>query len=561
MAFFRTALICFLSAFFSTEAFLLDDASKHNIIQQVYRNNDSQAVAAYRKYCGIQENDFSALRELGFAILKRDVNSSDPLIQKLAFVGIGFTADEYAISFFHQAIKSPNPEVQLYGLSQLCQYHDSSAEEALRRAMSSPYLLLRLEAVFLLTKGGYPSALSQIEALMQKCPDEAYPIFADMLASIGNEGALQILRKLLMHPNQKIRQAVILSSAKYHLDRHASYIRALASQHDPIQQEACAFALAALKDAHAVPLLIKISQSQIAETALAASLALYNLGYVSHKERILQQARQGSLFAMHALSSLDDSEKLLLELYQNGDSFIRLNAATALLEAKNRKAPQCMLDYLSPSTPRLPIIKAWSPGKTLFAYKTAPLETFDTELWETVCELSLSERELWLKQCFLCSKPGSLWLAEQLVQRRQNDLMPALFHLLEESHTEESIRLLEKWTEIHGYPLVRNYARVALLHHGEKKIIYNQLKEWLLEQSKTDLFNFRPSLSQLKYFDNDIIQTDLKPIESAQLFLDALNALVAEQDEESVSFLLDGLSQSHLSLHPIFAALLIRITQ
>ncbi len=564
MAIFGKALISIAAltlAYGSLSAAPLDEASRHTIIQLICNGKDATSVEFYRSRSGKGVQDYSMMREMGFAVLERDALSSEPLVQRLAFFGIGLTADEQAVAFFHEVVKSPNPELQLFALQQLCRYHDIAVLGYLNRAMSSPYILMRLEAAFLLAEGNYPRALSQIEALMSKCPDLILPIFSEMLAQIGSEGAQQILRKQLMHPSQQVRLAAVQAITRHKFDKHVPYIRTLATQRDQAQEEACAFALGVFKDASAAPLLVKISNSAVAETALAASLSLYRLGQTSYQKNISNLANQGNIFAIQALAQCDNAKDDLYQLYQRGDSTIRLNAAVALLSLKDRRAPSMMIDFLSPATPNPPILKVMSPGKSLYCYKTVPLSAYDTPDWDIASELYLQEREQWLQECYNCSETAFLQLAQQLIQRRQNDLIPALFAILQASTSEESLQLIQKLKEIPGYPLVRNYALVALLRKGEKATAYAKLKEWTLEQSKLDILTFRPSLNHLQAFDNEAIQTDLNPSDTAKLFLDSLEALIAEQDEESIQFLLEGLATSHRSLHPIFAALLVRLTQ
>ncbi len=560
MAIFRSALILFY-IFIATEASAAPchEGVRHHIIQQICNGKDAEAVLLYRKHC--LKQDYPLLREMGFAILERDARSCEPSVQKLALFGIALTADEHAIAFFHEALQSGSPELQLYALQQLCRYHDAGAEIALRRAMNSPYPLMRLEAAFLLSQGRYNCALSQIESLMQKCPDELLFIFPEMLVQVGSEGALQILRKLLMNPCQLVRMAAIHAVADRSLDAYAPYIRTLASQHDVAQLEACAYALAELNDHQAVPLLLKMTGVCAQETKLAAYLALYRLGYSSCQSKIVEAALSGNPYAIHILPLLDNQEEVLYNIYQRGDTTVRANAAIALLSTKDRRAPALMVEYLSPSIPQPPLMRTFSPGKSLYYFRTAPLKVYDTPLWDTASELGLLQREEWLEECFACGEEPFLELADRLIAKRQNDLMPALFQLLGQSYSDGSEKFLERCARIPGYPLARNYALAMLMNRGEKESCEKPLWEWISQQWKNDISDFRPALTHMDTFDNDCFQTDLKPKETAKLFLDAMNVIIKEQNEESIAFVLEGLEQSHCSLHPIFAALLIRLTQ
>lgn len=559
MELFRSALICCLFLFpLSVEA-ACSEAARHHIIQQVCNGNDSGAIALYRQHCPTP--DYPLLREIGFAVLERDARSSEATVQRLALFGIALTADEHAVAFFHEALCSQSPEIQLYALQQLCRYHDAGAEAALRRAMSSPYALMRLEAALLMAQGRFNSALSHVESLMQKCPEELQFIFPEMLIEIGSEGAFQILRKQLMSPCQMVRLAAIHAIAKRSLERFAPYIRTLASQHDNAQLEGCAYALAALKDHQGVPLLTKMTSCSFVETQLAAQLALYKLGYPACKNKIIEIALKGNTFAIQVLPELDNQEELLFQIIQRGDSTIRANATIALLATKDKRAPGLMLEYLSPTSPQPPLVKVYSPGKSLFSYRGAPLRAYDTPLWETAHELALVQKEQWLEECYACGEAPFLELANALIARRQNDLMPALFQLLGKSYTEATEKFVENCSKLPGYPLARNYALMTMLSKGEKEACYGPLKDWVKQQWQNDLSNFRPKLSKLDNFDNDCFQTELKPTETAKLFLDGLNVLIADQNHESISLLLEGLESSHRSLHSIFAALLVRLSQ
>jgi HEAT repeat protein len=501
------------------------------------------------------------LRELGFAILERDVKSSDAATQQLALFGISMTADEHAISFFQDALRSRDPALQLYALRQLCQYQEACAESALKHAMSSPYILLRLEAAYLLATGRFPSALSQVDALMQKCPCEILPLFPIIISEITSDGAVHHMRKLLMNPSQDVRLSAVLSIAKKPNEVFIPYIRTLASQNDSIQSEACAYALGVMKDSLAVPLLIKLTHSHVMDTSLAACLALKELGYKAYEQKIVDAALKGNPFAIHTLNEIDNTNEILLSLIQRGDSCIRANAAIAFIHSRDARAPQYMLEYLSPISPQPPLIRVMSNGKSLYAYKTAPLNLYDTPVWDTACELSLQEREKWLVDCYACGEEPFLKLALQLIQRRQNDVIPTVFRLLQQSLSSECDQFLEMCCRMPGYPLVRNYALIALLKRGEKETCYAPLKEWVVSQWESDILEFRPTISPWQAIDNDLIQSDLKPNETAKLFLDAIDVLIAEQDEATVDLILEAIEKSHRKLHPIFAAILVRLVQ
>lgn len=558
----RLAVFTLLLCTLEVHAAPIDHALRHQLIQCINNNKDAESVKLYNS--SVQpdgEHDYAIIREMCFAVLERDVKSNDAVTQKLALLGIALSCDEQAVNFFHEAVRSSNPELQLYALMQLCRYHDANVECYLRQAMSSPYVLMRLEAANLLAEGRYSSALPQIESLMQKCPDLLLPIFPEMLAKIGNDGAFQMLRRILMNPYQPARVACILTIAKYKLEKCAPYIRSLATQRDNVQLEACALALGTLKDYQAVPLLIPLVSSNCEEVALASSLALYELGYETYASKIVQLAKSGNLYAVQALGTIHNQQEILLQLIRCGDAQIRINASIGLLRQRDKRACPCMIDILCPLQPQPPLLKGMSPGKCLFAYKPVPLNTYETEDWNVACELALIEKENLLNECKATDQQGFLKLAEQIIERRQNDLIPAVFSLLEDDLSDDCTTLLEKFSQIHGYPLARNYAYVTLIKRGERDPYYCRLQQWLQEEWNSDLLGFRPTVSHMTAFDNDCIQSTLKPNEKAKLFLDTLEALLTEHNATTIAFMIKGLEESHQSLHPIFAALLVRLTQ
>lgn len=546
------AVICMFSCLKAAEP-LHDPAQAHRIRQMIRQGHIGTAINFYRQNppAALTER-YEILRQLALAVIELDANSTSEDKQRISLICAGLSADEDAFRVVEKALSSRNPILQLMALQILCKFENSKAEAALKKAMSSPFPIIRLETASLMAKGRFPCALEQAECLLQKLPEETYPLFAELYACIGTEPAKRQLRILMNHSKVPVRIAAVNSIAEHNIESFAPQVKSLAMQVSPHLQEACATALGKMGCTTAIPQLKKLMQSKYTETALSAAHALHTLGDLQAANYIYDKAKLGNTFAITLLGEMDGSQDFLYQLTKSRDATIRVNASIALLRRRDQRAAQHIVEWLTPTHIKGLIVKNRSEGKSLLSFKFLQLD--ETGI---VAENNLELREQMLNIASGLPDDGYFTIAETLISKKQNDLLPAMFHIIRERSNERSLEFLKKYCQQPGYPLLRTFCNLVLLQKQENGPYRELVEKWVEEQWSEDLLSFRPVINSS--MDGSTFQ--LKPHEKTMLFLSCLEVIASLQSEDSLDFILRGLSACHPNLRSLFATLLIRAIQ
>jgi HEAT repeat protein len=504
------------------------------------------------------QHDFEVLHQMGLGILDYGFRASDPESQLLALFGASVSAYEDAYYIVEESLKSRYPQIQLIAIEALARFQNDRSDQALLRALGSPYLIIRYEAVHQLCKKKHPHAVSQAESLMYKTPKALLAIYPPLFACVGDTQSTRILRRLLNHSSDSVRLAVILSAAEYERDDLLPQIRLQTSHLHFAQQEACAYALGILKDEHALVKLQKLSQSHSSTVALAAQLALYRLGQEEAVQAIEQAAQKEDLFAIAALGQVVDHPRVLLDLCKQANLQIRLNAVIALLEQHHPAALEYIHEVLIRDQRDLAFTSQKSPGQSLKAWKVTPSasQLFKEE------DRSEYEEHLALKKSLLdkvreLSETHFITLAHQIFIQQQNDLVPYTVNLLEDLSSQAAIECLKQHQQQLGAPLVRNYCTLALYRLQEPGPYGEQLRQWIKTQSQTQLIRFKP-FSPWEIGKNTYTIT---PEETSQLLITCFEAFAIQQDTQGIETLIEAMATGHAKNKYALAGLLLRATQ
>lgn len=537
---------------------LHDDVNQ--VLYLMQAGHVDKAVDAYQQYrTRIGRHDFTLVQQMGLTLLDQGYRSSSPETQLLTLFGAGVSANEKALYILENSLSNPIPQLQLIGMSFLARYQNEEAEDALRRAMGSPHLLIRLEAAFHLAEKKSPKATAQIESLMHKAPEEIIQVFPKLFAMIGNAPAIKSLRKLMVHPDQHVRVAAILSAAEYQRDDLLPQIRTLATQHGLSQQEACAIALGELQDESSVPRLQSLAQSTSAHVKLAALQALYHLGRKEVRTDVEKLAQNDDLFAIGMLGEMPGSEPVLRELIRSSSLTIRTNAALALLERQDPRCLTPLCEVLLKDSRDLTFVKATSPGKGLSAWKVVPSARQNFEDNPVAFELALHMREAALRKALELPEKDFLQLASLIFNVQQNDLVPLLVELLGNLETPDSEALLKKYQQKAGAPLIRNYCNLALYKMKAAGPYADNLRQWITKQQDEDLIRFRTFVPwEMRDKDGSY---ELEPQETSRLLVDSFEAFAVTQDDKGVDILLEAIRNGNPNNKYALAGLLIHFTQ
>lgn len=542
--------------------FVTSLTAAHSESRILFLINRGQIDEAIDQYQLVQEkkgkHDFELLHQMCLSLLDLSMRSSAPEDQLMAIFGAGIAVNDQTFYILEQGLKSPHPQIQVAALNFLARSQNDSAYHLIEKQLGSPYGLIRLEAAYQLAKIKHPKATAQVEALMQKIPPAALPLFPKLLALIGDAAAIKILRKTMSHTNHEVRIAAILGAVEFERDDLLPQIRKLASQHDPRQQETAAFALGVFQDHHSKQILTRLADSSHIPVKIAALNSLIALGEKEKIPALQQLALQGNPFAIQCLGDIPDTEETLFQIAKSNDLGLRVNSSLALLKRKDRRCLPGILEILERDSRDLAFAEITTPGKALMAYKPIPSASHQGEESALLVELSLAFREEILAACLKLPESDFLALAKYLFYKNQNDLVPLLISLLVNLDTKESIALLKELQQKAGAPLIRNYATLALVKLKEEGPYMDVLKESILGKQEIDMMKFRTLIPfELREPDSHF---ELLPHESARLLIESLEVLAEIDSTEGINLLLTSLKEGHPRNRAVIAGIILQIS-
>jgi len=547
--------------FFTASALLCAEPSAlpYRVLSAAKSGGASRAVALYLdSYAETKRHDMSLLRELGLLIIAEGAASHNPETELLALFGAGVSSNEEALEILERGLASPIPQMQLVALHFLSRFQNDRANRAIQEAFRSNFLPIRLEAAYLLSEKKDPGASGQAEALMYKVDEELLPLFPPLFAEAGDQKALRHLKKLLNHPDSRVRVSAVQSSARAGRDDLLPQIRRLATQHGMAHREAAAWALGVLKDESAVPLLQRLAKEKPDQVRLAALVALDRLGNAEGRGALIEAAERGSLFAVNALGEVDGTEETLYKMVKSGTTELRLNAALALLEKRDPHSLPAIAEILVRDERGLAFVLKNSQGGALANWQVVPSAHHNLKESPLLLELSLAMREQTLIKAAELPERDFLALARHLFNHRQNDLVPLLVRLLENVRSEEALVLLREGSEKAGAPLIRSYCNLALYRLKEEGPYYENLKRWIEREHGTELIRFRPIVP--RQFDNYRSRYSLTPEETSRLLIEAFESFARMQDDKGIEVLLHAIRHGNPNNKYALAGLLIFAT-
>ncbi len=526
--------------------------------QMLYLLHRGEAASAFENYLAYSresgEHDFALLQQAGMRLLEQGIESGDPEIQLMCMFGAGVANTPDLLHVLEKGIHAKESRIQLIALNYLGRQNDDLADQLLLDALSSPFLLTRLEACYQLAQKNHPSVLMHLQSLMVKVPDLVRALFPQIVVLLDGSSANQYLRQLLADPDLDVRMEAILSAAKLARDDFLPQIRNLASQAHFAQQEACALALGELKDARSLPLLKELASSSRKEVRLAASIALYELGDDEALELIEKLARSGDLFAIAALGKLNEGKDVLQSLICHADRDVRLNATLSLLQLGEAGPVE---EVLIPGNKDIGFLRVTSAGHGMKAWKTVPSHHHNTKGYPGLIQQTMALREKVLTQCIELPEPQFLKIARRVIHEKQTDLIPLLAVLLENKRSEASLELLKEGQQKAGEPLIRNYCTLALYRLREEGPYQQQLIDWVKSSGDKLMIQFReedgePALST---------RHELTPEEASRFLVETFETLAQAQNQIGVETLVHAMACGNPKNRYALAGLLIRTTE
>jgi HEAT repeat protein len=534
--------------------------AKNQILFLMQAGHTPQAFEKYKQHrLATGQHDLELLQQMSLILLDQGFRSSDNEIQVLTIFGAGTSYNEKTLYILEQGVRSPQPQIQLISLNMLSRFNNDFADQSIHFAMRSDFLIIRLEAAYHLCEMKSPKAVGQVESLMCKVPEEIHAVFPQLFALIGNDPSIKILRRLLNHPREDVRIEAIQSVAKHQRDDLLPTLRILSSHHHIPQQEACAYALGAMKDEFSIPRLEKLASSNNTNVRLAALKSLYQLGKKEVRAQVEMFAKQNELFAIYMLGEMEGSEDLLAELATSQNIQTRFNAGLALLERQDKRALPVLIELFIKDARDLALTQTTSAGKSLAAWKVVPSAKQNFDENPIAHELSLDIKEALLDKIIDLPENEFFQLADLILSSRQNDLAPIIVDLLKNLQTPEAIALLKKYQQAVGSPLIRNYCNLALFELKEPGPYRDNLREWVTKQQEQELIRFRPFIPwEMRHDDSPY---ELTPEDTSRLLIEAFEAFAQLQNDTGIDVLLEAMVNGNPKNKYALVGLLMRAAQ
>lgn len=553
----------FLLLLFYTSRLLAETNAyeKSRVLFLLTQGELAASIDQYHQLCQTQmKHDYDLLQQMSLLILDTGIKSEDQEEQLLAIFGAAIANNDRSYYILEEGLRSSHPQIQYISLNFISKTENDHAFESINKLMNSPYALMRLEAALQLAIKKHPRATAQVEALMQKIDPIAWPLFPRLLAMIGDEPAIKILKKLLSNSDPNVRIASILSAVEYKRDDLLAQVRKLAAQHDVRVQEAAAYALGEFKDQTSIPLLMRLSKSQHPTVQLAALQSLYLLGVKEAFDPIQKCALTGNVFAIQVLRQMPEGKNALYSLLASPSLQVRINATVALLELKDPRVVPALSEILIRSVKDLAFTQISTQGRALTALKAVPSSAHQENEAAVLQELSLGFREEILEKTLEnLPKDCFLKIASEVFEKKQNELIPLLVNLLVSQDSEEGIQLLKTQQQKAGAPLIRIYSTLALFKIKEDETFGKSLKEWVVRQQEVEILKFR-EVVPLEFRDS-LNTYELTPIETAKLLVESLETLIEHDDEKGIDLLLQVLKEGHKRNQSLLAGLILRAVQ
>ncbi len=547
-------LICLSSLVYGSENL------KGQALYRVNQGKIAEGIEAYKELVKtLGKQDHELLEQISLSILAKGFEEREPEKQILALFGASVSMNDKVDRFFELAYRSPYPQIQLAALNAATKTHTEMSNFLLGQAIGSSHPLIRLEAALLMAERKTPGASIKIESLMQKMESEVHFIFPRLFAMIGDKESTKILRRLVTHPDEKVRAESLIAIGTANRDDLIMEVKRCLNHPDPMTLEAAIFAAGALKDETTIPFITRHTQSSNAAVRLAALNSLAKMKDKGALNEIIYLASEENPFAITLLGEYEEGDPVLIKLLDSQNSTTRINACASLLKHKNPAGLKGLPEVLIKSPRDLCFIPLVSQGGSLKSVKSIPSSKQNLAENPVAFEMSLSFREEVLRDAFNLPDQYGFEIIRILFQVEQTDLIPLAMELLESHPNEKTIAYLKEQEQKLGSPFIRYFAALALMNMGIEGPYSDKIASYLINSKDIDLVKFRPFIPwELR---GEITPYELTVNDHSSLFIAAIEGLAQKRDEKGIQTLIEMLSKRDDPNRYIIAGILLRTIQ
>ncbi len=534
--------------------------SKSQIFYLAQTGQIDSSLELYGRYReALGKHDFEVLTGIALILLEQGAHSSNPQNQLLSIYGSGIASVAASLDVLESGIKSEHPEVQLASIQFISQMQEDRSDELLLKAMSSNFLLIRLEAAHQLSIRKHRASVGHIESLMYRVPPPLRSVFPQFFGLIGTSDAISILRSLMEDPDLAVRIEAVLSAARFERDDLLPSIRVLLTHVNVAEQEAAAYAIGLLKDSKSLHRIKKLLRSSDDSVQITAARCLLEFGDASAKKLLLEKARNLNLFAIAVLGEIKEGADLLAMLCQHSDLQVRMNAAIALVKLRDVRCQKVVKELLINDMRDLGFQPIFSLGKSLTAWKAiSSASQQQKNLLYNIEALSFSLRQELLKNAIELPEKEFLLLAEAIFANKQSDLIPLLIELLVNRQTEGCFELLKQKAQQVGAPLIRGYANLALYRLQIDGPYGENVKTWMTRNKGEEMI-FKPLTVAEQTLPANCFE--LTPEDSSRLLIECTQVFADRHEGIAIDPLLEMIRFGNPKNRCVLAGFLLRILQ
>lgn len=511
------------------------------------------AIWTYQKKAYLDKrHDQSMLEKIAMAILEEGMESSDIPKKLIAYYSMIACSYIPTLPQLEIAIRARHPGLQVAAIQLLKEHTEDRSEEILKQGLTSPFPIIQLTTAYVLAQKKFPKAYPLIESLLFKVPPAMHIYFPEFFATLNTLESKRRVIQFINDREEKIRISAIISSMQHKIEEALPYIQSMLTHANPIEQEACLFALSHMNDTTSLSRMKSLVLSACDEVTLASSFALYTLGYHEYYGRIINLAQTENLFAIALLGFIPESRECLFRLLKNANFTVQMNAAMALLKLRDSRCVPVIMEILQAANRGTDFVQVTSQGGCMQYIK--PLAK-NNRVDEKEQRNSVNILENLLLQSSELTQSDFLSIAKFLFDSNYSTLIPLAVQLLENLQTPEAIELLECGVSKLGSPLLRGYSQIALFKLGKCSLSSN-FHQFLQKSLQISLVNYE----EVRNKKNIGIFT-LQPEEKLRLVLTSLQVIASESSEESIDTLLQCIINSHELNRYVLAGLLLQCIQ
>ncbi len=396
------------------------------------------------------------------------LDSRDEMKVSTALQALSLCHHPLAIDILSKRVLDDSPFIQLASVQALANLKTERARDLLQEALKSPYLAVRLEAIWNLIDLGDKRAIYQIDALKTKFPEETALYLPLLYAKEGSPQALQELYKMAYEMPDPVVNRIFLALSQFKRIEAEEFILSYTS-HSPIVLEAQAEALELIPGDKSLKKLQALSKHNNPFVRLRAIASRISIGDETALDEATREYLSGNKMILSALLSTDNPKKLPVDITVENSSDI--TTILYLVMTQDPKATSFLSELLSPSKGSkegIVISPSVSPGGTftVWRYTLEPQLNFQERVYLREHEIEL--KETILRKTITLGHEPFLKVAHHICKKGDIDLYPALFDTLLEMPHDEFQAFCSEYSHTPGAPLLRSYISLYTMKRQKK---------------------------------------------------------------------------------------------